>query len=64
MARELEVVRLVSSRLPNKSIARRLGLQESTVKIHLYNIYKKLDVPNRTALTLICLTSDLIGQIN
>jgi DNA-binding NarL/FixJ family response regulator len=44
--------------------ARRLGLQESAVKIHLYNIYKKLDVPNRTALTLICLTSNLIGQIN
>ena len=63
-AREVEVVRLVSTGLPNKSIARQLGLQESTVKIYLYNIYRKLSVPNRTALTLICLTSNLIGQIN
>jgi DNA-binding NarL/FixJ family response regulator len=63
-ARELEVVRLVSSGLPNKAIARRLGLREGTVKIHLYNIYAKLSVPNRTALTLFCLTSNLPGQIN
>jgi DNA-binding CsgD family transcriptional regulator len=63
-ARELEVVRLVSSGLPNKVVARRLGLREGTVKIHLHNIYTKLNVPNRTALTLICLTSNLIGQIN
>jgi DNA-binding NarL/FixJ family response regulator len=56
-ARELEVARLVSSGLPNKSIAHRLGVQEGTVKIHLYRVYKKLSVTNRTALALVCLTS-------
>ena len=61
--RELDVVRLVSSGLPNKSIARQLGLQEGTVKIHLHNIYRKLSVPNRATLALIYLTTNLIGQI-
>jgi two-component system, NarL family, nitrate/nitrite response regulator NarL len=63
-ARELDVVRLVSSGLPNKSVAYRLGLQEGTVKIHLNNIYRKLSVPNRTALALICITLNLVGQIS
>jgi DNA-binding NarL/FixJ family response regulator len=62
-ARELEVVRLVSSGLPNKSIAHRLGVQEGTVKIHLYHVYKKLSVTNRTALALVCLTSKF-GQVS
>ena len=62
--RELEVVRLVSTGLPNKSIAQQLGLQEGTVKIHLHNIYRKLSVPNRATLALICITSNLIGQIS
>ena len=62
--RELDVVRLVSSGLPNKSIAHRLGLQEGTVKIHLHNIYRKLSVPNRATLALVCLTSKLVGQIS
>ena len=62
--RELDVVRLVSSGLPNKSIARQLGLQEGTVKIHLHNIYKKLSVPNRAALALIYVTTNLIGQVS
>ena len=62
--RELDVVRLVSSGLPNKSIARQLGLQVGTVKIHLHNIYKKLSVPNRATLALIYVTTNLIGQIS
>jgi DNA-binding CsgD family transcriptional regulator len=36
--------------LRNKEIARRLGINESTVKIHLHNIYRKAQVSNRTAL--------------
>jgi DNA-binding CsgD family transcriptional regulator len=34
----------------NKIIARKLGLTEGTVKIHLYTIYKKLGVRSRTHL--------------
>ena len=48
--REREVVRLVSSGLSNKLVARHLGLREGTVKIHLHNVYRKLRIPNRMTL--------------
>lgn len=50
-AREAEVMRLVTSGLSNKQIARQLALSEGTVKIHLHNVYRKLDLGSRTALT-------------
>jgi DNA-binding NarL/FixJ family response regulator len=46
--REREVVQLLTAGHPNKEIARRLGLQEITVKVHLKGIYRKLGVVNRT----------------
>jgi tripartite-type tricarboxylate transporter receptor subunit TctC len=48
--RESEIIGLVCHGLSNKEIARRLDLQEGTVKVHLHNIYTKIGVPNRTAL--------------
>jgi two-component system nitrate/nitrite response regulator NarL len=51
-ARERDVVRLVSSGLSNKVIARHLGLQEGTVKIHLHNVYRKLRIANRMTLVV------------
>ena len=45
--REMEVVRLLAQALPNKKIARTLGLSPETVKWHLKNIYGKLDVSGR-----------------
>jgi DNA-binding NarL/FixJ family response regulator len=45
--RESEVAKLVLQGLGNKIIARELGLQVGTVKIHLHHIYRKLGVPNR-----------------
>ena len=50
--REWEIIGLVCHGLSNKGIARRLDLQEGTVKVHLHNIYTKIGVPNRTALAL------------
>jgi two-component system nitrate/nitrite response regulator NarP len=50
--REQDVVRLVSTGLSNKSVAGQLGVTESTVKIHLHNVYKKLRIQNRIALIL------------
>jgi two-component system, NarL family, response regulator DevR len=47
-ARELEILRLVASGATNGGIGRRLWVTEQTVKFHLRNIYRKLDVANRT----------------
>ena len=52
-ARELEILRLVASGLRNKAIADRLFVTEGTVKIHLHNMFRKLQVGNRVALTLL-----------
>jgi DNA-binding NarL/FixJ family response regulator len=46
--RELEVLRLLAEGLPNKSIARRLGISEHTVKFHVNAILGKLGVASRT----------------
>lgn len=46
--RELEVLRLVASGSTNAEIARKLWVTEQTVKFHLSNIYRKLEVGNRT----------------
>ncbi len=46
-AREGEVLRLVAEGLPNKAIARRLGITERTVKYHLASLFHKLEADNR-----------------
>jgi two-component system nitrate/nitrite response regulator NarL len=47
-ARELEVLRLVTSGCTNVEIGRVLGLSVHAVKFHLASIYRKLGVANRT----------------
>jgi DNA-binding NarL/FixJ family response regulator len=51
-AREEEVLTMVGDGLPNKSIARRLGISERTVKAHLTNIFQRLGVTDRTQAAL------------
>ncbi|PWT73567.1 MAG: hypothetical protein C5B60_08040, partial [Chloroflexi bacterium] len=46
-AREQEILLLVAEGLPNKAIADRLIIAESTVKWYLKQIYLKLDVHSR-----------------
>ena len=46
--RELEVLRLLAAGASNRQIAEELVLVTGTVKAHLLNIYRKLDVHNRT----------------
>jgi DNA-binding NarL/FixJ family response regulator len=50
--REIEVLRLVSTGLANKSIARRLGIAERTVKVHLGHVFKRIGVSDRTSAAL------------
>jgi LuxR family maltose regulon positive regulatory protein len=46
--RELEVLHLIALGRTNKEIARQLIVAPGTVKAHTSNIYRKLDVANRT----------------
>ena len=46
--RELEILKLVAEGHSNSQLAGMLWVTEQTVKFHLSNIYRKLDVGNRT----------------
>jgi DNA-binding NarL/FixJ family response regulator len=46
--RELEILRLVSEGHTNAGMASMLWLTEQTIKFHLSNLYRKLEVANRT----------------
>ena len=48
-ARQWELLRLVADGHTNAQIARRVGRSEGTVGTHLQNIYRRLQVPSRTA---------------
>ena len=50
--RETEVLGLVAAGLPNKRIARELGISEKTVKAHLTRIFGVLGVTDRTQAAL------------
>ena len=45
---ELEVLQLLAEGLPNKSIARQLGISEHTVKFHVNAMLGKLGAQSRT----------------
>ena len=51
-AREAQVLAMVEQGLPNKSIARRLGITERTVKAHLTSIFQRIGVADRTQAAL------------
>ncbi len=57
--RECQVAVLVSRGLSNKEVARHLGVSDGTVKLHVHNIFQKLNVKNRHALILQAATFDL-----
>jgi DNA-binding NarL/FixJ family response regulator len=50
--REREVLGLVAQGLPNKTVARRLGISEKTVKAHLTRVFSTLGVSDRTSAAL------------
>ncbi len=53
--REAEVAELVTKGLSNKEVASQLFETEKTVKFHLTNIYKKMNVKSRAQLIVWCM---------
>ncbi|WP_370098793.1 LuxR C-terminal-related transcriptional regulator [Bradyrhizobium yuanmingense] len=53
--RERQIVRLVSQGMSNKEIAHQLNVSDGTVKVHLHNIFQKLEITNRTVLATLAL---------
>jgi two-component system nitrate/nitrite response regulator NarL len=60
--RERQIMRLVSEGLSNKEIGRRLNIADGTIKVHLHNIFQKLEISNRTVLAALAISySDRAG---
>ncbi|GAB3681482.1 response regulator [Angustibacter aerolatus] len=51
-AREQQVLRLVGKGMANKQIGRVLGISESTVKVHVGNVFRRIGVADRTSAAL------------
>ncbi|HIE57118.1 MAG TPA: helix-turn-helix domain-containing protein [Anaerolineales bacterium] len=58
--RELEILKLVATGASNKQIAAELHISVNTVKVHLRNIYSKLDVSSRTEATIYAVRLGLV----
>jgi DNA-binding NarL/FixJ family response regulator len=59
--RELEVLGLIAEGLPNKAIAARLSIRESTVKDHVNSLLDKLGAHSRTEAVTLALRRGLIA---
>lgn len=58
--RELEVLIQVSNGMSNKEIATNLNISERTVKNHISNIFKKIDVSDRTQAAVFAIKNNII----
>lgn len=58
--RETEILIEIGRGASNKEIARRLGIAESTVKIHVQHLLRKLAVSSRVQLAVIATTKGLV----
>ena len=61
-AREIEVLKEVSSGRANKQVAARLNLSEETVKTHMRNILSKLNAQDRTHAVMIALDRGILSS--
>lgn len=60
--RETEVLKLVASGLFNKEIASKLSISERTVKNHISNIFRKIEVSDRTQAAVFAIKNKLIDM--
>ncbi len=59
--RELEVVRLLATGISNKEIAAQLHISTNTVRVHLRNIFTKLEAQSRTEVTMIAVRNGWVA---
>ena len=59
--REVEILAQVASGMFNKEIANNLGISERTVKNHISNIFKKIDVSDRTQAAVFAIRNNIIN---
>jgi len=57
--REMEIFLLIAKSLSNKRIARDLDIAETTVKIHIQHIFKKLEMTSRVQVAVLVATHGL-----
>lgn len=60
-SRELEVLVQVANGMFNKEIATNLNISERTVKNHISNIFKKIDVSDRTQAAVFAIKNNIIN---
>ena len=58
--REVEVLKLIASGMFNKEIASTLCISERTVKNHVSNIFKKIEVSDRTQAAVFAIKNNLV----
>lgn len=58
--RELEVLKLLAVGMYNKEVAEKLNISERTVKNHVSNIFKKLEVTDRTQAAVFAIRNNMI----
>jgi DNA-binding CsgD family transcriptional regulator/N-acetylneuraminic acid mutarotase len=58
--REKEILTLVATGASNKEIAAKLDISASTVKVHLRNIFAKMEVRSRTEATMVAIEMGLV----
>jgi two-component system, NarL family, response regulator LiaR len=60
--REREVLALVTAGMSNGEIAHKLFLSQGTVRLHVSNLLRKLEAPNRTAAAMLALQHGLVER--